>query len=80
MNTNFNTPSEKMPEPARPRRTMRPNSLRNAQVMPPYNVDLTLSPSTFDDMHVPANISGGDMSKTTRVLASAHPETDMRRM
>ncbi len=31
----------------------KPNALRNAQVMPPYRVDLTLMPSTFDQIITP---------------------------
>ena len=79
MNTSFNTPSEKMPEPSRPRKAMRPNSLRNAQVLPPHNVDLTLSPSTYDDIHVPADIAGADLSRNGSD-AHAKAKKDMHRM
>jgi hypothetical protein len=41
----------------------RPNSARPIQVMPPHNVDLTLSPTVYDDIHVPAHVSGVDLSR-----------------
>ena len=63
MNPTFTPHTERLPEPARQRKAMRPNSLRNAQVMPPHHVDLTLSPSTRDDIYVPAHISGADLSR-----------------
>jgi hypothetical protein len=31
--------------------------------MPPHNVDLTLQPGTHDDIHVPAHMTGVDLSK-----------------
>jgi hypothetical protein len=37
--------------------------LRHAQVLPPHNVDLTLSPANHEDIHVPAHVSGTDLSK-----------------
>jgi len=32
---------------------LKPNALRNVQVLPPYRVDLTLSPTTLDQIQVP---------------------------
>ncbi|MEZ2220375.1 hypothetical protein [Rhizobium sp. RCC_161_2] len=58
-------PKAKEPRPeltARQKRA-RPNSLRQAQVLPPHNVDLTLQPQTRDDVHVPAHVSGADLSR-----------------
>ena len=49
--------------PAKPRKRAKPNALRNAQVLPPHNVDLTLSPAPHDDIHVPAHVSGSDLSR-----------------
>lgn len=54
---------DKKTEVTLPRKFGRPNALRNAQVMPPHTVDLTLPPSVLDNIHVPAHISGGDLSK-----------------
>lgn len=56
----------------------RPNALRNAQVMPPYNVDLTLPPSVLDDIHVPAHISGADLSKSGPADADAATKARLR--
>lgn len=39
------------------------NTLRQAQVMPPHQVDLTLQPVTHDDVHVPAHVNGADLSR-----------------
>jgi hypothetical protein len=41
----------------------RPNTTRPIQVMPPHNVELTLPPTVYDDIHVPAHVSGVDLSK-----------------
>jgi hypothetical protein len=41
----------------------RPNRLRQAQVMPPHQVDLTLHPVAHDDVHVPAHVNGADLSR-----------------
>lgn len=64
MTPHFGHPSEKRPtEPAKNAKRARPNALRQAQVMPPHNVDLTLQPGTHDDIHVPAHMTGVDLSK-----------------
>ncbi|WFU01094.1 hypothetical protein QA648_13175 [Rhizobium sp. CB3171] len=55
-------PKEAKPEPSRQKRT-RSNVLRQAQVLPPHNVDLTLQPATHEDVHVPAHVSGADLSR-----------------
>ena len=39
------------------------NTLRQAQVMPPHQVDLTLPQSPRHDVHVPAHMSGSDLSR-----------------
>jgi hypothetical protein len=70
---------ERMPAPAGQRKAMRPNALRNAQVMPPHNVDLTLSPSTYDDIHLPAHMTGTDLSKEGPADADAKTKADIRR-
>ncbi len=47
----LNTRTEKRPATSNkltPR--SKPNALRNAQVIPPYRVDLTLMPTTLDQM------------------------------
>ncbi|MBB4566514.1 hypothetical protein [Rhizobium leucaenae] len=41
----------------------RSNVLRQAQVLPPHKVDLTLQPATHEDVHVPAHVSGADLSR-----------------
>ncbi|WP_337268192.1 hypothetical protein [Oryzifoliimicrobium ureilyticus] len=39
------------------------NRIRTLQVMPPHHVDLPLAPTPVDDIHVPAHVSGADLSK-----------------
>ncbi|MGV1834521.1 hypothetical protein ACQZ6C_07150 [Rhizobium rhizogenes] len=51
------------PELTARQKRARPNSLRQAQVLPPHNVDLTLQPTTHDDVHIPAHVSGADLSR-----------------
>lgn len=41
----------------------RSNTLRQAQVLPPHQVDLTLHPVAHDDVHVPAHVNGTDLSR-----------------
>ena len=41
----------------------KPNRMRKAQVLPPHQVDLTLTPGPIHDIHVPAHVSGRDLSK-----------------
>lgn len=62
---------DKKTEVTLPRQYGRPNALRNAQVLPPYNVDLTLPTSVLDDIHVPAHISGRDLSNSSPGNAGA---------
>jgi hypothetical protein len=31
--------------------------------MPPHNVELTLPPTVYEDLHVPAHVTGSDLSK-----------------
>jgi hypothetical protein len=56
-------PKEKKPELTARQKRARPNSLRQAQVLPPHNVDLTLQPATHEQVHVPAHVSGADLSR-----------------
>ncbi|PZM10348.1 hypothetical protein [Rhizobium tubonense] len=49
----------------------RPNSARPIQVMPPHNVELTLPPTVYDDIHVPAHVSGADLSHEAPADADA---------
>jgi hypothetical protein len=37
--------------------------MKTAQVMPPHQVDLTLTPGVHHDIHVPAHVTGGDLSR-----------------
>jgi hypothetical protein len=57
--------------PNKPRKRARPNALRNAQVLPPHNVDLTLPPVTHEDIHVPAHVNGADLSRDAPADARA---------
>ncbi|MBB3595440.1 hypothetical protein FHX08_005852 [Rhizobium sp. BK529] len=41
----------------------KPNRMQKAQVLPPHHVDLTLTPDAIHDVHVPAHVSGSDLSK-----------------
>lgn len=63
MAPHFGHPSEKPATPAKSMKRSKPNSLRQAQVLPPHNVDLTLPPSMHEEMHVPAHVSGVDLSR-----------------
>jgi hypothetical protein len=64
--------------PSKPRKRARPNALGNAQVLPPHNVNLTLSPATHEDIHVPAHVSGADLSHEAPGDAD-HPTTRQTR-
>jgi hypothetical protein len=37
--------------------------MQKAQVLPPHHVDLTLTPGVIHDIHVPAHVTGNDLSK-----------------
>jgi hypothetical protein len=37
--------------------------MQKAQVLPPHHVDLTLTPGVYHDIHVPAHVTGADLSK-----------------
>ncbi|MBB3564733.1 hypothetical protein FHX06_006098 [Rhizobium sp. BK512] len=41
----------------------KPNRMQKAQVLPPHQVDLTLTPGVIHDIHVPAHVTGSDLSK-----------------
>ena len=61
-------PIHRAPEASKPELTerqkkARPNTLRQAQVLPPHQVDLTLHPVTHEDVHVPAHVNGSDLSR-----------------
>lgn len=71
-------PVDKKTETAKtPRRHARANALRNAQVMPPHNVDLPLPPVAHEDVHVPAHVTGTDLS-TEGPAAAGDPKTGRR--
>jgi hypothetical protein len=55
-------PDKRTEAPDRMKRA-RPNRMRTAQVMPPHQVDLTLTPGVHHDIHVPAHVTGGDLSR-----------------
>ncbi len=54
---------EQKPELTERQKKARPNTLRQAQVLPPHQVDLTLHPVTHEDVHVPAHVNGADLSR-----------------
>ncbi len=54
---------EKKPELTERQKKARSNTLRQAQVLPPHHVDLTLHPVTHEDVHVPAHVNGADLSR-----------------
>jgi hypothetical protein len=58
------SPADKKPDaPAKSRKNVRPNALRNAQVLPPHHVDLTLAPTQQEDRRLPVDISGSDLAR-----------------
>jgi len=54
---------DKRTEAADRMKRARPNRMQKAQVLPPHQVDLTLPQSPVHDVHVPAHVSGSDLSK-----------------
>jgi hypothetical protein len=78
MTPHFRHPSEKPATPVKSPKRARPNALRHAQVLPPHNVDLTLPPATHEDIHVPAHVSGVDLSKEAPADANAATKKDIR--
>jgi hypothetical protein len=56
----------------------RPNFARPIQVMPPHNVELTLPPTVYDEIHVPAHVSGADLSNQSP--ANEKPKTKVPRL
>ncbi|MDM9625789.1 hypothetical protein QTL95_07770 [Rhizobium sp. S152] len=48
---------DKRTEAADRMKRARPNRMKTAQVMPPHQVDLTLTPGVRHEMHVPAHVS-----------------------
>ena len=66
---------DRQTEIMRQRKFTRPNTLRKAQVMPPFSVDLTLPPSVLEDIHVPADISGSDLRRGRPADTSVKPRT-----
>jgi hypothetical protein len=62
-------PDKRTQAPDRMKRA-KPNRMRNAQVMPPHHVDLTLTPGVHHDIHVPAHVTGGDLSREGPLPAS----------
>ena len=62
MHPSTHTPDTRTEKSDRMKRA-RPNRMQKAQVLPPHQVDLTLPHGVFDDVHVPAHVTGGDLSK-----------------
>jgi hypothetical protein len=62
MHTSTHVPDKRTEASDRMKRA-RPNRMKKAQVMPPHQVDLSLAPGVLDDVHVPAHVSGGDLSR-----------------
>ncbi len=62
MHPSTHTPDKRTEKSDRMKRA-RPNRMKKAQVMPPHHVDLTLPNGVLNDVHVPAHMSGGDLSK-----------------
>lgn len=54
---------DQKPELTERQKKARSNTLRQAQVLPPHQVDLTLHPVTHEDVHVPAHVNGADLSR-----------------
>lgn len=71
---------EQKPELTERQKKARPNTLRQAQVLPPHQVDLTLNPVTHEDVHVPARVNGADLSREAPADANHHkkPKTGSR--
>jgi hypothetical protein len=46
-----------------PLKQPRSNAFRSVQVLPPHNVDLTLSPETLDEIHAPSHVSGANLAQ-----------------
>ncbi|MGY5793655.1 hypothetical protein ACXHXM_25935 len=49
----------------------KPNALRNAQVMPPHRVDLTLSPSTLEQIFAPPDTEAKKSSRFEKDIAAS---------
>jgi hypothetical protein len=62
MHTSTHVPGKRTEASDRMKRA-KPNRMQKAQVLPPHQVDLTLTPGVLHDIHVPAHISGRDLSK-----------------
>ncbi|GEM_PF-1060477 len=61
--SNYSKGQAKKPELTDRQKKARPNTLRQAQVLPPHHVDLTLQPVTHEEVHVPAHVNGADLSR-----------------
>ncbi|WFU86648.1 hypothetical protein QA644_16290 [Rhizobium sp. CC1099] len=62
MQTSTHSP-DKRTEAADRMKRAKPNRMQKVQVLPPHHVDLTLPQTPMDDIHVPAHVTGGDLSK-----------------
>ncbi len=71
-------PQEKPASPVKGAKRARPNALRHAQVLPPHQVDLTLPPAAHEDIHVPAHVSGADLSRESPADADAATKENIR--
>ncbi|MGO7212209.1 hypothetical protein ACC817_09220 [Rhizobium ruizarguesonis] len=62
MHTSTHVPDKRTEASDRMKR-VKPNRMQKAQVLPPHHVDLTLTPGVYNDIHVPAHVTGADLSK-----------------
>ena len=79
MSPDPNHRKDKKPAPAAHQKRTRSNTLRQAQVMPPHNVDLTLHPVTHEDIHVPAHVTGADLSREAPGDAGHGPQEPQKK-
>lgn len=70
MQTSTHSP-DKRTEAADRMKRAKPNRMQKVQVLPPHHVDLTLPQTPMDDIHVPAHVTGGDLSKGGPDLAAS---------
>ncbi|WP_455873840.1 hypothetical protein [Rhizobium yanglingense] len=70
MQTSNHSP-DKRTEAADRMKRAKPNRMQKVQVLPPHHVDLTLPQTPMDDIHVPAHVTGGDLSKGGPDLATS---------
>ncbi|APO76268.1 hypothetical protein AM571_CH03477 [Rhizobium etli 8C-3] len=66
-----NHPADKRADATDRMKRAKPNRMQKVQVLPPHHVDLTLPQTPMDDIHVPAHVTGGDLSKGGPDLAAS---------